>query len=351
MVQVTSLKTHRDYRKSSSFKVATLFAFLLAIAVIALGFSIYLFTREQTQQEVSNFIIILSIVSVLALLLIAIAGYLISIFVVTRINRIADTAHEIITTGDLTKRLDVDSRWDDLSFLANVLNEMLEKIETLMKGVQHITETVAHDLRTPLARLRNKLEQATLNPSSQETSINEAKSSLVSEVDGLLKTFNALLSLSSLESGRQGLKFESFDLEQVITDAVDLYRPLAEEKSQSISVKTIPADYLGDRDLIFQVITNLLDNAIKFTAEQGKIEVTINCENDTHTIVIADNGPGILNSSIEKVFERFYRDQDQQHQEGSGLGLSLVHAVLDLHKAKIKLEDNKPGLKVAITLN
>ncbi len=350
MVRVTSLKTHRNYNKSSSFKVATLFTFLLTIAVVSLCISIYLFTSQESELVLSNFVIILSVVSVVALILIAIAGYLISIFVVTRINRIADTAYEIVTTGDLTKRIATDSRWDDLSFLSNVLNEMLEKIETLMEGVQHITDTVAHDLRTPLARLRNKLERAESAISSQQNETNQTKSSLINEVDGLLKTFNALLSLSSLESGRQGLKFESFDLEKVVHDAVALYIPLAEEKNQEILISTYPIEYLGDRDLIFQVIANLLDNAIKFTPQNGKIDVYFDKNKNMRTVVIADNGPGVPELSVEKVFERFYRDENQQHHDGSGLGLSLVHAVLKQHKAKINLEDNKPGLKVTITL-
>lgn len=343
--------TRRDYKKSSSFKVAVLFALLLAIAIFALCISIYLFSSQFTEQKLSSPIIILSVVSVLALLLIAIAGFLISIFVVTRINRFADTAHEIIATGDLSKRLEVDSKWDDLSFLAGVLNEMLDKIETLMTGVQHITDTVAHDLRTPLARVRNKLERVTLETNTSEKNLHETISPLVREVDGLLKTFNALLSLSSLESGRQGLKFESFDLEKVVMDAIEFYTPLAEEKNQVITVDTNPINYLGDRDLIFQVIANLLDNAIKFTQHDGKIEVRLETDSNHNIITIADNGPGIPIASVEKVFERFYRDQSQQHQVGSGLGLSLVLAVLNLHHAKITLEDNEPGLKVLLHFN
>ncbi len=340
--------TRRDYKRSSSFKVASLFALLLAIAVFALCVSIYLFSNRLTEQELTAFIISLSVLSVLALLLIAVAGFLISIFVVTRINRIADTAHDIITTGDLTKRIEIDSKWDDLSFLAGVLNEMLEKIETLMTGVQHITDTVAHDLRTPLARLRNKLERIPLDSHSYDQELHKAISPLVSEVDGLLKTFNALLSLSSLESGRQGLKFESFDLEKVVMDAIDLYTPIAEEKNQTFTVKTNSMNYLGDRDLIFQVVANLLDNAIKFTQQDGNIDVNLLTDKDFYIISIADNGPGIPVASIKKVFDRFYRDKNQQHRVGSGLGLSLVLAVLNLHHANITLEDNEPGLKVLL---
>lgn len=340
--------TVRTYKKSSSFKVATIFAILIAIAVTSLSISIYTISSELTEKEPGNIIISLSVMSILALVSIAVAGYLISVFVVTRINRITNTANDIIATGDLSKRLEVDSRWDDLSFLATVLNEMLNKIETLMAGVQHITDTVAHDLRTPLARLRNNLERISLESNSEQQNSYETITPLIREVDGLIKTFNALLSLSSLESGRQSLKFEMFDLEKVLTDAIDFYQPLAEDKNQKFVVTTKTLQYLGDRDLIFQVIANLLDNAIKFTPQGGKIEVKVSADQDYDIISIADNGPGIPAASIEKVFERFYREQDQQHQAGSGLGLSMVQVVLSIHHAKIMLEDNQPGLRVLL---
>lgn len=354
MAQVTLLMTYktnknRAYKSSSSFKVATLFAVLLAIAVIALSIAIYLFSQQSETQQ-SKLFVFLSVISIAALLIIGVTGYLISVFVVTRINRIAETAQEIITTGDLAKRIEIDSRWDDLSYLGEVLNKMLEKIETLMEGVQHITDTVAHDLRTPLARLRNKLEQATVQVESEKNSDEEAKALLVKDVDSLLKTFNSLLSLSSLESGRQGLRFETFDLEKVLQDAVDLYMPLAEDKNQKLSVDSKAISYLGDRDLLFQAIANLLDNAIKFTQHQGAIKITLDYMDNETIIVIQDNGPGIPHGSVAKAFDRFYRDKGQQHIEGSGLGLSLVNAVLTLHKASIILEDNSPGLKVVIKL-
>lgn len=354
MVQVTSLKISkgnkkRDYKSSSSFKVATLFAVLLAIAVTALSISIYLFT-QQSDAGLSKPFVLLSAISIAFLLIMGVIGYLISVFVVTRINRIADTAHEIISTGDLTKRIEIDSRWDDLSFLGDVLNEMLGKIESLMEGVQHITDTVAHDLRTPLARLRNKLEQASLKNDSVKKGDDEIRASLVKDVDSLLKTFNSLLSLSSLESGRQGNKFEAFELEKVVQDAVDLYMPLAEEKNQKLSVDSKAISYIGDRDLFFQVIANLLDNAIKFTQMDGTIKIALENASNGKRIIIEDNGPGIPHNSIAKVFDRFYRDQEQKRIVGSGLGLSLVNAVLKLHKASITLEDSQPGLKVIISL-
>ena len=347
---MTNENKSRDYKKSSSFKVATLFAVLLTIAIVALSISIYLFIQQSNYQSVGNIVILLSVVSIVSLTAMGIIGYLISVFVVTRINRIADTAQEIIATGDLTKRIEIDSRWDDLSFLGTVLNEMLEKIETLMQGVQHITDTIAHDLRTPLAKLRNKLEQAHIRSSVHSQTSVDDKEELVKDVDSVLKTFNSLLSLSSLEAGRQSLKFESFDLEKVVLDAVDFYQPLAEEKQQKFYLQTQKINFMGDRDLFFQVIANLIDNAIKFTQEHGEISITMQDSEHMRYITISDNGPGIPIISKQKVFDRFYRDQGQQHIEGSGLGLSLVNAVLKLHKASIQLEDHSPGTKVVIKL-
>ncbi len=337
------MKIRRYYRKSSSFKVATLFAILLAVGLITLCLSIFFLIRQNPNYLDYGFLVSLGIASIVSLLLVAVLGYLVSVFVVTRINRMANTANEIIKTGDLSKRLTIDSRWDDLSYLSGVLNEMLDKIEILMEGVQHITDTVAHDLRTPLARLRNKLEKS--DQSAEE------KIALIQEVDGLLKTFNALLSLSSIESGRQSTKFKSFDLEKVVIDAIAFYTPLAQDKEQTIEVETLPINYVGDRDLFFQVIANILDNAIKFTPENGNIKVAITDSGNNRKITITDNGPGIPEESIDKVFDRFYRDKSETQKEGSGLGLSLVKAVLKLHGAKIKIENTPPGLCVSIYLD
>ena len=341
MARVTSLKTDtsvstREYKKSSSFKAANLFLLLLVFSISCLGVALYLYLQEDST-ELKTTIIFLVVAGVFPLLILVIVSYLISIFVVSRINRIANTADEIMTTGNLSKRLIIDSRWDDLSFLSRILNRMLDKIEQLMSGVQHITDTVAHDLRTPLARLRNKLDE-------------QKDHELVTEVDSLLKTFNALLSLSSIESGRQQLKFSEFDLCGLLEDAVGLYEPLAAEKNQVIIVNTKPYTYTGDRDLMFQVIANLLDNAIKFTPQEGEIRVTLEQHEGGCKVHVEDNGPGIPLASRNKVFERFYRDPEQQLTQGAGLGLSLVNAVLKLHDASIELTHMHAGLRVSLNL-
>lgn len=345
------MKTRRDYKSSSSFKVATLFSILLTFVAAALCISIYVIYKQHDDAQFKNVYLLFTIISLISLALVAVAGYLISIFVVSRINRITDIADEIISTGDLSKRIDIDSRWDDLSFLSNILNAMLDKLETSMEGVQHITDTVAHDLRTPLARVRNKLEEFDTE-SKDSKYIYDTKITLVSEVDRLLKTFNALLSLSSLESGRQGLKFNTLKLDKVVKDAVDLYLPIAEEKQQRLELTTQNINTLGDRDLLFQVVANLLDNAIKFTPKGGKISVSLRKYDDKSKLIVSDNGPGVPENVHSKVFERFYRSEVMNDiKEGSGLGLSLVLAVVKLHHAEIKLENNNPGLKVSVTFN
>lgn len=335
------MRTHRHYRQSSSFKVATLFACLLAVAILSFGWSIYLLSTQLHAVTISKTVILLSIISIISLLLLAVFGYAISLFVVSRINRISDTAQQIVATGDLTKRLNIDSKWDDLSFLAEVLNQMLAKIENLMQGVQHITDTIAHDLRTPLARVRNRLEQ--------DQQLGNSNIPLIHEVDALLATFNSLLKVSSLESGRQGLTFETLKLDQVARDAIELYQPLVENKSQTLHIDLQPSSLTGDRDLLFQVFTNLLDNAIKFTPEGGTINIATQQRPESVSFTISDSGPGISPQYVEKVFERFFRAHDTQGVTGSGLGLSLVKAVVKLHHATIELSSNQPGLVVVVT--
>ena len=329
----------RSYKNSSSFKVATVFLVLLIISVVCLLFALYIFSNDP---QTARMIIV---VGAIPLLIIAIVGYLISVFVVTRINRMAETANIIISTGDLSKRLEIDSKWDDLSYLSKVLNQMLDKIQQLMMGVQHITDSVAHDLRTPLARLRNNLESIAVKDNDEQIK------PLIEEVDHVLKTFNALLSLSSIESGRQSIQFAEFDLQKLVTDAVDFYDPLAHDKNIAINLRTTKATCLGDRDLFFQAVANLLDNAIKFTPKGGCIDVSLDRDGDVISVQVTDSGDGILDNDLDKVFERFYRDTSHMSLPGSGLGLSLVKAILDLHKAQIELTNKEPGLQARILIN
>ncbi len=278
------------------------------------------------------------------ILIVVLVSFFISTFVVRRINIIADTAKNIMETGDLSKRINIHSQWDDLSNLAQQLNAMLERIESLMQGIKEVSNNISHDLRTPLTRLRNQLEQA------EKTSLSsKAVKQLLKEADDLLHIFNALLRISNIEQGAKGNTFSLIDLTTLINDVIEFYEPLAEEKHIHFdfqSGKKITC--MGDRHLLFQAIANLLDNAIKFSPRHSNITIRLHREHEIIQLSIQDSGDGIPLEEREKVFERFYRTDKSRHIPGSGLGLSLVKAVLDLHKARITLQDNHPGVDINI---
>lgn len=277
------------------------------------------------------------------MLLVVIISFLISTFVVTRINKIANTVKEIMNTADLSRRIAIDSNWDDLSYLANTLNELLLRIESLMQGISDVSDNIAHDLRTPITRLRGELENLK-NTKLTDQDIEK----LVSEADKILSIFNSLLRISNIEKGKRYQSFLQVNISSVINDVIELYEPLAEERNITITSDINQNQLIsGDRDLLFQMFANLLDNAIKFSQQNS--HVSIHCNNNQ--VVIADNGIGIAKEEREKVFERFYRSDKSRNTQGSGLGLSMVKAIASLHKANIKLEDNSPGLKVIISLS
>lgn len=283
-------------------------------------------------------------------LMIAVIGFsfLISTFVVGRTGHIARIAHNIMRTGNLSQRIEQDSSWDDLGYMAQVLNGLLAKNEELIGNVRQVSDNIAHDLRTPLTRLRNKLETLQKNMAQLgNKDLAAACEALIDEADHILNTFAALLRITDIESGRQKQHFAEINLEDIIHDVTDLYEPLAEQKRQSLEITTTPVISYGDRDLLFQAFANLLDNAIKFTPEAGKITLTLNTEK---IITLTDNGPGIPRDDMEKVFQRFYRTETRRNSPGNGLGLSLVAAVVDLHGGKISLEEASPGLRISIHL-
>ncbi|MDG1286729.1 MAG: HAMP domain-containing sensor histidine kinase [Rickettsiales bacterium] len=288
----------------------------------------------------------LSMLMALFMLIVIGVSFVISFFVVSRINRIGGIASQIIETGDLSRRVPIDSNWDDLSNLGEALNILLKRIDELMQDIRGVADNIAHDLRTPLTRLRNQLEELREKPVTEKE-----KTALLDEVDGLLSTFNALLRIANIEKGERHQSFEALDLKQLLQDVVELYEPLAEEKELSINTRLCDvALFSGDRDLLFQLFANLLDNAIKFSPEKSAIEIELKAPDNGTIITIADHGIGISEQEREKVFDRFYRSDQSRHEAGSGLGLSLVKAALALHKGNIALEDNQPGLRVVVRL-
>lgn len=286
----------------------------------------------------------LGIASIVFVMLVVFVAYVISVFVVSGTNNIARTAQEIIDTGDLSRRVDVGGRWDDLSNMAAVLNILLDRVEELMHGVRQVSDNIAHDLRTPLTRLRGHIE------SLQKQYGHDDYAELMVETDQLLGTFNALLRISRIEAEKQRSQFSEVDLKKLLEDVVSFYEPLAEDKSITLDSDLSDAEIHGDRDLLFQAYANLLDNAVKFTPENGQVSLSLSQENGRTHIVVSDNGPGIAQGDEEKIFNRFYRGEKSRSSAGTGLGLSLVSAVIGLHGGNVQAENNDPGLRIITIL-
>ena len=276
-----------------------------------------------------------------------IGGGLMSYNMLARLDSINRTSNQIIA-GDLSRRVPVSRAHDEFDRLAENLNRMLDRIERLMKGVREVTDSVAHDLRTPLNRLRNRLEaaQRRLDPQSGETLEIEAA---VQETDQLIATFNALLLIAEAEAGIAREKMEAVDLPAVVEGVAELYGPVAEEKGVSLAVAPSGmATIDGNKRLISQALANLVDNAIKYTPAGGKVTVTASGTPLGIELRVADTGPGIPPAERARVVERFVRLEASRNSPGTGLGLSLVAAVARLHDAKFLLEDNQPGLRAII---
>jgi signal transduction histidine kinase len=268
----------------------------------------------------------LSIVSIILIALVVLGSYVISVFVVRGTNNIANTALDIIETGDLSQRIDMDARWNDLGHMAGVLNQLLERIEELLTGVRRVSDNIAHDLRTPLTRMRSRLEEL-----RDKAPDNENYLALQNEVESLLAVFNALMRIARIETEKKRSHFDTVDLAALLEDVVSFYEPLAQDKNIDLAHDLKSADMHGDRDLLFQAYANILDNAIKFTPQGGRIEIVLRQNAEGIRVSVADSGHGIADADKGRVFGRFYRSDEARSSAGTGLGLSLVLAVVDLH--------------------
>jgi len=278
-------------------------------------------------------------------------GLLMSSRITRRIEAINQTSREIME-GDLSRRVPTTGSGDDFDHLAENLNRMLERIEELMAVVHQVSDNIAHDLRTPLTRLRTRLELARgSHPEQAPGEVGQEIDRAIEDAEELLVTFSALLRIARLESGSSRGAFADLDLAGLVQDIVELYEPVATEQGQMLNREgqgSVPVLIRGDRDLLFQALTNLVDNAIKHTPKGSEIRLsTARCEGGAK-VSVTDTGPGIPADLREKVFQRFYRTDASRSTPGSGLGLSLVRAVTDLHDARIELADNAPGLRVTI---
>lgn len=283
---------------------------------------------------------------IVTIILGTIGGAIVAGRMVTRIDQMNQSLRRIMS-GDLSERIDVPDSSGDFRRLAENLNQMLDKIEQLMLGMRQVSDNIAHDLRTPLTRLRNKLSEL-----HQETDEPERVQALIDEADGLLATFSALLRIAQVESGNPRAGFAEVDLKVILLDVIELYEPLATDKDQSLEVDLASVQrFHGDRNLLFQAVANLVDNAIKYTPEQGRVGVRLWQQQGQVIVEVADSGSGISPAERDKVLQRFYRvEASRSEHPGNGLGLSLVNAVVKLHGGSLQLGDNFPGLRVSLRI-
>ncbi|MHA1132923.1 MAG: sensor histidine kinase [Alphaproteobacteria bacterium] len=284
-------------------------------------------------------------------------GYWVSRRLLTRIDNLSATTRTIME-GDLSGRLPISGSGDELDRLAQNLNLMLGRIEQLMAGLREVSDNIAHDLKTPLNRLRNRVEEALREP-YEEATYREALERTIEEADDLIKTFNALLSIARLEAGAAGDNRDKLDLAVLVSDVAELYEPVAEERGIALEAEVeAPIVIRGDRQLLGQAIANLIDNALKYGAPSAQggngyapeVGVQAQMDGDTVEITVSDRGPGVPAAERERVLGRFVRLEESRSEPGSGLGLSLVAAVARLHGGVLRLEDNDPGLRVVLVL-
>jgi len=278
-----------------------------------------------------------------------IGGVLVRRSVLRRVEAIDRTTRAIVR-GDLSQRVPSRDSSDEFDRLTRTINDMLAQIQILVDGVRNTSNAIAHDLRTPLAELRSRLEGMLRRESLAEGVAGELTDA-VADIDRLIGIFNALLRLAEVDSGVQRAAFSDVDVAALVTQVAEFYEPLAEDKDQTLEADTVaPLVVRGDRFLIAQAVGNLVDNAIKYTPSGGRIHVSAIRKDGHCAIAVADSGPGIAPDQRARATERFYRGDTSRGTPGVGLGLSLVAAVAHLHGGTLDFADNQPGLIATLIL-
>jgi signal transduction histidine kinase len=285
-----------------------------------------------------------------AFLLAIAGGILVHRAVLNRVGLINDTASAIVR-GDLSQRVPARDTTDAFDRLAQTINAMLQQIQQLLERVRNTSNAIAHDLRTPLAELRSRLEELLRTRPEREFTFEEVHKA-VADLDRVIAVFNALLRLAEIDSGVRRSGFRRVELGDLATDVVELYAPLTEEKDVAFTVDARSGLAVnGDPHLLAQAVGNLVDNAVKYAPCHGKVGLRVApCDAGRIEIVVADNGPGIPDGEKSRVIDRFYRGQSSAGTSGIGLGLSVVEAVARLHDGSLELIDNHPGLTAALRL-
>jgi signal transduction histidine kinase len=281
------------------------------------------------------------------LVLSSLGGLLLSQGFLKRVDAIRRTADAIIC-GDLGSRIPLRGTKDNFDLLSHTLNQMMDRIETLMENSSQVSNDIAHALRTPLSRLQQKLEaarSAAKGNASCESAIDVARM----ETEKILETFSALLRISEIEVGERHAGFRDLDLSALFTTVCEAYEPVAEDEGKSITANIVPSSTaLGDKELLTEMLANLLDNAIRHTPKGSHIAVSLAHDGSQIVASVADDGPGVPYDARDRIFQRFYRLEQGGRTQGSGLGLPLVAAVAGLHDVQLSVEDNNPGLRLTM---
>jgi signal transduction histidine kinase len=298
---------------------------------------------EVHEVVVRSFLLGLAVTMVLAFA----TGLAMSFGVLRRVEAIS-RASRAIMAGDLGQRIALRGTDDEFDHLNASLNAMLDRIQELMLGLQQVSSDIAHDLRTPLTRLRQRLELGRRRETTVD-GLHNALDGAMRDADVILETFSALLRIAQIEAGSRRAGFKPVGLSELLEGLIEAYQPVAEENGQTLQGRITPGLYVhGDRELLTQLFANLIENAISHTHTDAQISIEATSEPGKVRVVVADTGPGIPTELHHKVLQRFYRLEASRTTQGSGLGLSLVNAVAILHEAALDLCDNEPGLRCCI---
>ena len=344
--------------RSSTFRLALIAIGAFGLIVAAIMAYVYFGTLAYVRSRVGDagdhggftamIELAMAAVAVLMLVLAGLAAVLVTRRTVGRIEEINATSRAIMLSG-LDRRIPLRGSHDEWDRVAENLNQMLDRIETLMGEVKQVSDNVAHDLRTPLTRMRGRLEKAYHAPRNGEADA-ALIGDTIADLDAVLGMFASITRISEIETRARRSAFRTLNLAEIAGEVVELYDAAAEQVATRL---TLGGDrevaITGDRDLLFDAVANLVDNAIKHGCEGGQVTVTCRSANEGAVIAIVDDGPGIPADQRDHVFKRFYRLEQSRYTPGNGLGLSLVAAVARLHAAGIVLHDNAPGLTVQLS--
>lgn len=274
--------------------------------------------------------------------------------VLKRIDAMTATSRRIMS-GDLSERLPVEGSGDEFDRLAIGLNAMLNRIEALMQGLKDVSDNIAHDLKTPLTRMRNRLEEALRSDLSGDSKAREVLETTIDDCDALIRTFNALLRIARVEAGSSDASFDEIDVSELVREVAELYAPVAEDEGGGMELcVTDGLRVSGNRELLVQALINLVENALKYArqdkGEGARVELEARAEGGEVLLGVRDHGPGIPDADKERVLHRFVRLEASRSAPGSGLGLSLVAAVARLHRGRLELADAQPGLMARLRL-